>query len=69
MESFTITFRNDLIRVTEMPGFFSLEFTDKTIAKITRVHDMNQNTIWSMDIDNKQMAKEIGWQIEQKLLK
>jgi hypothetical protein len=69
MEPFTVVFRNDQIRVTEMPGCFSLEFTDKTITKITRTHDMNQNTIWTMDIDNKQMAKEIGWQIEQKLLK
>jgi len=69
MKSFTVVFRNEPIRVTQMPGFFNLEFMDKTITKISMAHDMNQNTIWTMDIDNKQMSKEIGWQIEQELRK
>jgi hypothetical protein len=69
MKSFTVAFRNDPIKVTEMAGCFSLEFTDKTVTKISMAHDMNQNPIWTMDIDNKQMAKEIGWQIEQELRK
>jgi len=52
-----------------MQGFFNLEFADKTITEISMSNDMNQNPIWTMGIDNKQMAKEIGWQIEQELRK